>query len=710
MLTNLSPRFIEELGSPNPQPFAILEIEGAGQSDEATTEAHWTANIPGGTSNVEYDSTPGPPENSGDVVLTSAGGNTDGSNIPPTDDLETGGTVTGDYTDVDEQPAPNDGDFIQLSTSSAFWTGTVHVSSIQGSIPRNAKIYSVKLISRVNTGAAWSNRIKVNGTYYTDAQAATGSFTTITSEWTQNPDTGPADWTFDDLADIDGFGTQNSTIGLQLSWCYIVVAYYDFVTSGNITVELDLGADVNTSNNATVSIDDNVPTDSGLTYTLEGSDAGDFTGEEDVLGSVIDGSSVAAYRYYRPTANFTGDGSVTPVLKSIKIGIPDRVYRFTSRAGGIFNALPYLSSIPGRTISIDLKDFVTLGSDLEAGLQKDESVVQMLRENYFKNLHASIQIGMYREDITESDLAYTFQGKVDGYRVGMEEVSISLKDGTKDLSAKWPAGIPTPKAGIHMVDVIKAILDDVEIAARYISEGSLDTLKATVGDGSPASANYVVYRDSSPPVAAGDTTITEPETAKKVVGELLELLGAFMVSQEDGRIYVVEYSSSQASVGVPWTVDDFVEDPIYNPDVENLINDTFVYFDWNGEGTDADDFLNLETSPDNTSITNWGETNTRIIKSKWLAGSAADGYYGEELAIHIGARETERRKNGMGVFPVKTSLAKFETQTGDMVDIDMSDLIINPDVGDGDVRKFMVVSKDPDWANDTISWYLVEAR
>ena len=261
-----------------------------------------------------------------------------------------------------------------------------------------------------------------------------------------------------------------------------------------------------------------------------------------------------------------------------------------------------------------------------------------------------------------------------------------------------------------MVDVINTIIDDVGIAARYVNRGSLDTLKANVGDGSPASSNYVVYRGGTPPIATGDRTITEPETAKKVVGELLELLGAYMVSQEDGKINVVEFDASKASVGDPWTQDDFVEDPIYNPDVENIINDTFIYIDWTGEGTDAKDFDNLNKSPDATSKTDWDETNTRIIKSKWLAGSSSDGYYGAELVAHIGARETERRKNGMGIFPCKTDLSKFPVQVGDMIDIDASDLVINPDVGDGDVRKFMVVSKNPEWGNGTISWDLVEAR
>lgn len=730
MLKNLSPRFIEELGSPNPQPFAILEIQSKGQSDEATTEAHWTANIPGGTSNVDYTS---PPPNTGDVILAAtAAENTTTTKNPPTSNIEnTWGA--GDYTDIDEWPVANDGNFLRtfrasIGTSSPDFIGAIAATDLNNliaEIPDNAQIKAVNILCRGRwdsnppSGATTlEGRIRIDGVNHDQGTpiAMTNSFADHYFPFTINPDTSTP-WDKDALSTLEGVGvagnlTSTDTIlhRLECSQVYLEVIWFDFETDGSITVQLDLGVDANTENNAVISIDDNVPTGSGLTYTLEGSATGAWGGEEVALGSVEDGSPVSGYRFYRPTSTLTGDGTVTSVVKSIKVEIPDRIYRFTSRTGGIFGALPYLVGIPGRTISIDLKDFVTLGSSLNANLTKDDSVVQMIRENYFKNLNASVRIGLYRDDITEDDLAFTFQGKVDGYNVGLEDVSISLKDGTKDLSAKWPAGISTTKDGTHMVDVINSVIDDVGIAARYVNRGSLDTLKSSVGDGSPASPNYVVYRGGSPPIAVGDTTITEPDAAKKVVGELLELLGAYMVSQEDGKITVVEYDSSKAAVGDTWTTDDFVEDPAYNPDVENIVNDTFVYIDWNGEGTDAKDFSNLHKSPDATSISNWGETNTRIIKSKWLAGSAAGGYYGEELALHIGARETERRKNGMGILPVKTSLSEFELQVGDMKDIDASDLIINPDVGTGDVRKFIVVNKDVDWENVVISWSLVEAR
>ena len=596
MLKNLSPRFIEELGSPNPQPFAILEIQSRGVADEATSQADWETTgkqIAGGSSNVDYNQAgiSDPPPQDGDVILAATANEQDQGPVYPTD--ETSSTeVTGTWSDVD---APeSDANFLSAGIgTNAEWYGP---QSLLSSLDANITIKSVSILTRATkTGASAASSyqpiLRIGDVNYPGAEHILGtSYADFTREFTVNPATSD-NWRPGDIATITDIGVTNwdRAIECRISVLKMIVTYFDFETSGFITVQLDLTG-ANTANKATISISDLVPTGSGLSVTAEGSTTGAWGGEEVALGAVEDGSQVDGYEHYQLTSSFTGDGATTSVLKSISVEIPDRIYRFTSRSGGIFGALPYLTGIPGRSIAIDLKDFVTLGSDLKAGLQKDESVVQMIRENYFKNLNSSVRIGLYRDDITEDDLAFTFQGKVDGYRPGMEEVSISLKDGTKDLSAKWPPGIAITKDGDHMVDVINTVMDDVGIAARFINRGSLDTLKSTVGDGSPASTNYVVYRGGSPPVASGDTTITEPETAKKVVGELLELLGAYMVSQEDGKITVVEYDSSKASVGDTWTRDDFLEEPIYNPDVENIINDTFVYIDWNGEWTDADDF------------------------------------------------------------------------------------------------------------------------
>ena len=661
------------------------------------------------------------------ILAVDTGTTTATAHASPSSDVSSD-YASGGYADIDEYPTANDsdrlvGNGLLGNTNDTYVGGVSNMQDFADEIPPNATIVSVEVYARmywhtvdtlfgVGHGKAG---IRIGGTNYWAASQdpPRDTWSTRHFTWPTNPGTSSA-WLISELASIQGIGVYQNTTGVTgngdywlCSQLYLLVTYYNFKTSGSITVQLDLGVSANTDNNATVTIDDVVPVNTGMDYELFGveymrptgdyeaiagtvNNANAYDGDDtdsstttktaaigdylfigrdagnvdqwetepaydsslslslsvtysrsfsffssmgieiqtsagvlvgtilvlghnsvakttsivDVtayagdladlrivitgsttysgivvdiydcwitgqipLGSIQDGSSAPSFSHFRVKVAFSSDGVATPVLKSIGIEIPDRIYRFTSFPDRIFDAEPNLLGIPARSTSISLKDFVTIGSDIKINLAKDEFVTQMLRENYFKNLNASVRMGLYRDDITEEDLVPIYQGTVSGYSVGKDKASISLKDGTKDLSIKWPQGSGTssPPAvsldGTHMVEVINTILGEVAIGARYIDRGSLAVLRA-------ARANYYVYRGSSPPVATGDTTITEPETAKKSIGELLRFLGAYMVGQEDGKLHVVEYDSSTVVVGEPWTSDDFDTDVIYNPDVD----------------------------------------------------------------------------------------------------------------------------------------------
>lgn len=717
----LPPRFVEELEKSSQRPFALLEIRSRGVRDKADSEADWGGNA--GESNVDY--TPSPPD-SGNVILThnTGGSLLSGDKCFCTEDAGSSGTIVlwpNDgilHTKVDEDPHDGNDSYISLGNGSWFELG-IDPNILLSSIPLDA------VPSRVSIKATMAaplddqtvlGRIVVNGsTYETSAQNVTStSYVQFTFSWATNP--GGGAWSRGNVLNIQEFGLRNTTADdyALVTQLYIIIEYYEWNSSGHIITPFDLSG-ANLENKAIISIDQTTPAGAGLVHQL----FEDYGGPgETLIATVVDGSEIdiTGYSDLAIKSNFTSDGTETPVLHSISLEVPDRIYKFTTYPESIFGAVPYLLQIPGRSISIDLKEFITLGMSLKADLIHDEITRQMVRENHFYNLQAILKIGLWRPDITEKDLIAVFpQGKVSGYSITPGRISIAIKDAAKDLSTKWPQGFGSPPTvsksldGTHMVDVISTILDESGILGRYVNSDSLSELKAHVGDGSPAPSSYMVYRGSSPPVATGNTTIREPETAKKIIGELLELLGAYMIVQEDGRITLVEYDSAAAAVDT-WGNNDFCDDPSYDPDLENIRNVTYVYFDWNGQGTEAENFENLVIELDPDSIEDWDETSIRIIKSKWLAGSAADGYYGADLAAEIAARETARRKNSMGVFTCRTFLSKFAIQVGDMVNIDMSDLVINPNVGDGDARKFLVVHKDPGWENGTISWKLVEAR
>jgi len=675
----------------------------------------------------------GYPPDSGDCILAPDNANESSLTFRPTgDDTNQGNDWSasgggGLWADIDESVADDDTTYMyaQVANSQDYLADFDNTNIL--SVANNLQIKEVVLhhrsrwtVSGPSESGTLKSLIRVNGTRYADATAdnLTSSYVNYSHKWTTNPNTGLA-WTKADLSLIEAFGVELSYLNntnVRVTQVYLVVTYYDFAATGNIVVPFDLGASAATANKATVSIDDLVPTGGGLTYTAEGSTTGSWGGEEVSLGAVEDGSAMTGYRYYRVTANYTSDGTVTPVLKSIKIEIPDNIYLYSTLDDYILSAYPWLKDIPGRNIKLNLKDMITETSSLTVSLVRNETVDKMVRDNNFRGLNTSIRIGMYTTDITVNDLIPYYQSKISNYSVDETDLKITLKDMTKDLSFKIPAQTGSAKTTIsydktHVADVINDLLDKAGIASRYIDRGTLDTVEANIGDGTPASKDWVVNR-------TGNMVLSEPETAKSIITELLEIMGCYMVVQENGKAQFIEYDSTTTAQET-WGKNDVLPGFTYKPNLEALRNLCIIYYDWVGKATTAvsgeseADFASILVNSDATSISDWGLTASKIIKNKWLSGDSTDGYYGDELATHIAAREVTRLKDGLGKLSCRTSLDKCGIQVGDFINIDTSDgidVIFNPSVAEDATRKFLVTSKNWDVGSDIISWELTEAR
>lgn len=716
----LPPKFLTELEKADRHPFALLEIEGQGQAAEATTEAHWTANED--DNNVDFVSDPLPPA-AGDVILAAdAGGDeTSEENGYPTSNI-INQWDSGDYTDINND---SDASFLEetnTGTEDKKFIGALSLNSMLGEIPDNAHIFGINILARCYSEETAST-IRIgysDGTrrWSSSIELASGqAWNTYGNTWTTDVRSGEA-WTKEGIAQltevgVSGYFFSSGPSYIRCSRLFMRVTFFDFLTSGYITVEFDLTADATITNQAVFSIDDKTPAGTGIVYTCEGSTSGAWGGEEVALGTITDASRVDGYRYYQVTATFAGTVLLTPVLKSIKVEIPDNFYRYSTLSDGTLNTLPLLKGIPGRTIKLSLKDFVTDSSAMSVNLVRNSSVDWMIRNEHFRGLHSTIRIGMYYPGVSDADLIPYYQGPVTNYTVGEASITINLKDATKDLSLKWPvvsAGTSKPssvKDKVHMVQVIEDIIDDLGILSRYVDRSSLDIVRANVGDGSPLPELYLVKR-------TGDTAITQQEPGKDVIGELCEHLGAYLVIQENGKLKLIEYDSAATAVDA-WDDNDIRRGASYTPGLESLRNNLYVYYDWvgvaqTGGGGDGIDFGSIVVAVDTsspTSMVNWRLTSPKIIKSKWLSSDA--GYYGAELATEIAGREIARLKDGVSVLSCTTSLDKAGVQVGDMVTID-SRVVINPDVGEESTRKFLVTSKTWDVGGGKVDWQLTEAR
>lgn len=440
--------------------------------------------------------------------------------------------------------------------------------------------------------------------------------------------------------------------------------------------------------------------------------------------AITDGSSVpsSGYDQFIVKSSMTGDLAVSPILGRVALTMPDNVYRYSTLKEDWFGALPKLNAIPGRTIRLNPENFITEGSSLELSLTDLPLMLEtILRDEYIKGMPVTIDFGFWAPDMTPSDLTPYYQGVVEDYKVSEELATFQLRDASKSLKRKLPETPPGEGPagvleydGLHMVDVVQDLIDRSGVLPRFVDLESFANTKADmgVGVGDPDPADFIVYRTDDLVGAGGpDTSIKRPQPANKHVKELLELIGAYLVTQEDGRLQMILYDAADPSVDDWHEGVDIRQGSSFDARLEETLkNVAVVYYDWDGDGSENADFGGIYVVDDADSVLAWGQVN-KIIETKWLAQEPAAGniYNGRALSGFIAAREADRLKNGVGTYTCTTRLDKLEIQVGDMVTI-YHDLIVsknNQVPGAG--AKMLVVKKT--WAIDSgvISWELVEA-
>lgn len=706
----LPPKFERAIEKSHSYIFAYLEIDAIGVSDEASSLAEWEAKITG-SSDVDYNASGGsPPPADGDVILIPTASELTTDPVYPKAD-HTNEWESGDFDDVN---APeSDANYVrddQLADGAKIYLGVLETIDI----PRYATIkeFVITVRARENAGDdGWDVGYRYAGTnYWTSKSSPGGSFADYTVTVSVNPVTSNA-WLVEELLQIEGIGARSGELHeIDISVVKLEVTYYEFDLQGGFTVELDLSG-ANTNNPATVSIDDLVPTGTSVVYSVVGSTTGDFAGEEVSLGDVEDGSEIDAYEYYQVTATLSSDGSDTPVVKSIRIDIPERIYKFSTLNTDLLDAIPSIQSIPQRTIKLDLENLITTTSSVSIALNREEEVDEMLRSTFVKGLDVRLYLGALErpnDSISRSDLLRYYIGKIEDFSQTADSVTFDLADVSIDLDAKWPVGsapstaAAATKDGVHMVQVIRDIYEDIGIASRYVDYASLDTLEQNVGNGTPPAPAFVVKR-------TGATGISEPLPAKDYLRELLFMLGAFAFTDERGKLVTIEYDPTTAAIDT-WGDDEIGKGYKYSGGLVSYKNVCQIYFDWDGSGNNASDYSTVRISLDEDGIAAGRPVRTKTVKSKWIAGDVDDGYYGAEIALYRSALEVARLKDGLGGLPCSTGLDKCFIQVGDFIAIDTDDIdgIVNTDVGRGDVRNFIVTQKTWNPDRHEMEWRLTE--
>jgi len=382
-----------------------------------------------------------------------------------------------------------------------------------------------------------------------------------------------------------------------------------YVPSGWIqTQTMDLGS-IPTVDGEVI-LTDIRPANTNIIYEAWGSNTGAFAGEELYMGVVVDGQKVpsGAYRrYFRVKATLsTTDQSYTPTLNSIKVAFAT----YTSYADTIgFGYEPAVLGISSLTTTIDTFKASTIGQ-MTVKLAFISSLSDYLKTANPKNKIVKILAGFVTSDFTEVDFIDFFWGQIDDWAItNKDEVTLTIKDYKKEWAVDVPAKWETTADDVvwtsqHPSDVILDILQNqINVRNSKIDVSSFDILKASL-------PGWVVTR-----------TITgNPEQADKLIEELRVLMGAFFVPQGDGKISIKRFDALASSAGSLTDANTFNQQ--WTANAGSLINDVFVYSNWDGNGDNTSDFGDLRIGVDVTSQVNYDEDAVKEIKDKWTRQDA----------------------------------------------------------------------------------------
>lgn len=434
------------------------------------------------------------------------------------------------------------------------------------------------------------------------------------------------------------------------------------------------------------SFSDVVPTYTALVYEAWASDSGAFSGEEVSLGVIQDGYAISTLkRYYMVKASFAAtNDAYTPVLQSIKAAFP--LYKtFSDRPGLGYE--PVVLGVTSLSATIDAFQPSTI-SQITLRLGLTQAVSNWLATRHPKNKLVKILAGFEASGFIEADYIDYFQGLVESWSIDAND-AVLLQ--VRDFKKEWSASVP---------DKWQSSSDDAVWTAQHPIDVMLDILRnrVNVRDSKIDTASFDTVKTALPGWKVSRTISGNPEDAAALLEELRVLASCFFIPQPDGRIKIKRWDASEAASDA--LIDDNTFGLSYDGNGGSLINRTSIYFNWDGVGDDAKNYLSLDIGVDAASQADWGEIKTKEIKDKWTR--TADSAQIAALRDAI----LNRFANPRPVVSLQTDRSKIYLELGDVVTLTTKRAPSTDLSGVTDMR-FQIIGRNLDFMKDVISFKLL---
>jgi hypothetical protein len=396
----------------------------------------------------------------------------------------------------------------------------------------------------------------------------------------------------------------------------------DTVNANLTTSTIDLGAVP--SSNPTLNIDDVEPSGSAITYTAVGGNADPPTTS---LGTVEDGDSLTAYRYYRITANFASTGGRGELRE---LSLTEGLFRYygTHQDSPFQGIKPYIveGSVSSLKTKIDLNKGISTTGEVSVKLLWTPDTADLVSTGYLKGKDVVLSAGFVGLDTESYEPVIT--GSIQDVELDANNSTVTLKiqsvlkqfekrklpEVTYDATGA-NTGTDITYTTTSLITAILDIYDKIGLRDRYVPDDY-----ATLEAGDYAANKYKVSRTLSK---------SKPIEAFKLLDELAQTGGLFLVPLGNGQIRPKVYNRNEA---VDVTLDatemkyskidllykDFYSRFLayYNPDTTD-----FPYNDGTKVPSKAEDYDNAKFLFDATAETLFSpEKGQKDWFDKWLVG------------------------------------------------------------------------------------------
>lgn len=284
-------------------------------------------------------------------------------------------------------------------------------------------------------------------------------------------------------------------------------------------------------------------------------------------------------------------------------------------AGGFSDVQPVVADVTSYQSQIEPDKGYTTNGKIDITIADINVFKTIIADNYLKNRRVNVKSGFVAPGFLYSDYATVFSGKITDYKISHHQIKLTASDDLYDAKRKFPVE-NTDKTQLARF----SNMNPVDIMTKILGNSSYMALSTTLWD----QAQFNAERDLWLSNWRFERYLTNPQSAIDLLSELQIETNSFIFNNGNKISFKVFSPATPGQVLQEWSgqnnllEDSVVVKPGYNAGFYNRV---IVYYDYTESGGDSEqDYESAVIAIDagSQASTAWNETNTKVIKSKWM--------------------------------------------------------------------------------------------